>query len=57
MAPVLLQKGRTKLALYGLSNVRDERLFRTFRDGKTKFMRPSLQQKEWFSMICVHQNQ
>ena len=36
--PVLLQKGRTKLALYGMSNVRDERLFRTFRDGKVKFI-------------------
>ncbi|KAF9885866.1 meiotic recombination [Aspergillus nanangensis] len=54
--PVLLQKGRTKLALYGMSNVRDERLFRTFRDGKVKFYQPSIQKSDWFNLICVHQN-
>lgn len=54
--PVLLQKGRTKLALYGMSNVRDERLFRTFRDGKVKFFQPSTQKSDWFNLICVHQN-
>lgn len=30
LAPVLLQKGATKIALYGLGNVRDERLSRAF---------------------------
>ncbi|KAL3421537.1 DNA repair protein [Phlyctema vagabunda] len=54
--PVLLQKGQTKLALYGMSNVRDERLFRTFRDGKVKFYKPSTQQKDWFNLMAVHQN-
>ncbi|KAK7549389.1 double-strand break repair protein mus-23 [Phyllosticta citricarpa] len=54
--PLLLQKGRTKLALYGMSNVRDERLFRTFRDGNVKFFRPSTQQDEWFNLMSVHQN-
>ncbi|KAK4996022.1 meiotic recombination [Elasticomyces elasticus] len=54
--PVLLQKGQTKLALYGLSNVRDERLFRTFRDGKVKFFQPSTQKKDWFNLMSVHQN-
>ncbi|KAI9787096.1 MAG: meiotic recombination [Geoglossum umbratile] len=54
--PVLLQKGHTKLALYGMSNVRDERLFRTFRDGKVKFFRPNVQPKDWFNLIAVHQN-
>jgi double-strand break repair protein MRE11 len=54
--PVLLQKGRTKLALYGMSNVRDERLFRTFRDGKVKFYQPSIQKNDWFNLMCVHQN-
>jgi len=54
--PVLLQKGQTKLALYGMSNVRDERLFRTFRDGAVKFFKPGVQQKDWFNMMAVHQN-
>ncbi|KAL4946770.1 Mre11 DNA-binding presumed domain-containing protein [Aspergillus oleicola] len=56
LKPVLLQKGRTKLALYGMSNVRDERLFRTFRDGKVKFFRPGIQKDDWYNLICVHQN-
>lgn len=54
--PVLIQKGRTKLALYGLSNVRDERLYRTFRSEKVKFHRPSRQMGDWYNVICVHQN-
>lgn len=55
--PILLQKGRTKLALYGMSNIRDERLFRTFRDGKVKFFQPSTQKSDWFNLMSVHQNQ
>lgn len=54
--PVLIQKGSTKLALYGLSNVRDERLYRTFRDKKVVFHRPGTQMKDWYNLICVHQN-
>lgn len=54
--PVLLQKGQTKLALYGLSNVRDERLFRTFRDGNVKFFQPGAQKDDWFNLMSVHQN-
>lgn len=54
--PVLLQKGKTKLALYGMSNVRDERLFRTFRDGKVTFYTPSIQHQDWFNLMTVHQN-
>jgi double-strand break repair protein MRE11 len=53
--PILLQKGTTKLALYGLSNVRDERLFRTFRDRKVKWFSPGTQ-SEWFGLLTVHQN-
>lgn len=54
--PVLLQKGKTKLALYGMSNVRDERLFRTFRDNQVRFFQPNTQQKDWFNIMSVHQN-
>ncbi|KAH9898742.1 DNA repair exonuclease [Xylariomycetidae sp. FL2044] len=54
--PVLLQKGQTKLALYGLSNVRDERMFRTFRDHQVKWFRPSEQSSDWFNLLSVHQN-
>ena len=54
--PVLLQKGQTKLALYGLSNVRDERMFRTFRDQKVTWFRPNVQSSDWFNLLAVHQN-
>lgn len=32
--PILLKKGQTKLALYGLSHIKDERLGRLFLDKK-----------------------
>ncbi|KAH6999642.1 Mre11 DNA-binding presumed domain-containing protein [Ilyonectria destructans] len=54
--PILLQKGMTKLALFGLSNVRDERMFRTFRDHKVKWFRPGTQMGDWFNLLAVHQN-
>ncbi|KAK7977974.1 DNA repair protein [Apiospora saccharicola] len=54
--PVLLQKGSTKLALYGLSNVRDERMYRTFRDHHVKWFRPNVQKSDWFNLLAVHQN-
>lgn len=34
LSPILLQKGQSRLALYGLSHIRDERLGRLFREGK-----------------------
>ena len=55
--PLLLQKGTTLLALYGLSNVRDERLFNTFREGKVRFRRPAERMDDWFNLLAVHQNQ
>ncbi|KAK3684069.1 Metallo-dependent phosphatase-like protein [Podospora appendiculata] len=54
--PILLQKGQTKLALYGLSNVRDERMHRTFRDNKVRFYRPNQQASDFFNLLTVHQN-
>ena len=38
--PILVAKGKTKVAIYGLGNVRDERLYRTFQQKKVKLMRP-----------------
>ncbi|EMG47280.1 MRE11 Double-strand break repair protein MRE11 [Candida maltosa Xu316] len=56
VSPVLLQKGTTKLALYGMSSLRDERLHRLFRDGCVKFQRPDVQTDEWFNFLAFHQN-
>lgn len=54
--PVLFQKGGTKLALFGLSNVRDERMFRNFRDQKVAFFRPTQQSEDFYNLLAVHQN-
>ncbi|KAI9290697.1 meiotic recombination protein [Neoconidiobolus thromboides FSU 785] len=54
--PILLQKGTTKLSLYGLGNVRDERLLKTFKKNKVRAVRPSQSPEEWFNLMVVHQN-
>ncbi len=56
VSPLLLKKGNTCLALYGLGSCRDERLHRMFRKGKVKFLRPSEGQKDWFNILVLHQN-
>ena len=56
LSPVLLQKGDTKLALYGLGSCRDERLHRMFRKGKVKFSVSSTEEGDWFNLLVLHQN-
>jgi len=54
--PLLLRKGQTKLALYGLGSVRDERLCKTYREGKVKMMKPNDGPESWFNLFVIHQN-
>ncbi|KAJ0406976.1 hypothetical protein P43SY_005209 [Pythium insidiosum] len=54
--PVLLVKGATRVAIYGLGNVRDERLHRLFAQQKVVFRRPAEDPDAWFSLLVVHQN-
>lgn len=55
--PVLLKKGRTHVALYGLGNVRDERLHRCFRMKKVHFVHPKpVAGRRWFKILLLHQN-
>lgn len=55
--PVLLRKGHTFIALYGLGNVRDERLHRCFRLKKVQFIYPKpVPGRKWFNILLVHQN-
>ncbi|KAL7746139.1 meiotic recombination [Sorochytrium milnesiophthora] len=56
VSPVLLRKGTTQLALYGLGNVRDERLHRTFLKGNVKMLRPREDPDAWFNLMVFHQN-
>ncbi|KAJ1610671.1 DNA repair and meiosis protein [Cryptosporidium canis] len=57
VSPVLLEKGTTRLAIYGIGNIRDERLYRSFERNKVKFMIPeSVGDSGWFSILLFHQN-
>lgn len=54
--PVLLQKGGTKLALYGMGNIRDDRFMYEMSNRRINLYRPKEDQDEWFNIILVHQN-
>jgi len=54
--PILIQKGNTRVALYGMGYVRDERLFRAFSKDMVKFYRPEEGPETWFNILVLHQN-
>ncbi|KAJ2805342.1 meiotic recombination, partial [Coemansia helicoidea] len=56
VSPVLLRKGRTHLALYGLGNVRDERLHRTMARKHLTMCQPAEDTGKWFNLMVLHQN-
>lgn len=63
ISPLLLQKGTSRLALYGLGSCRDERLHRMMRRKNVTFLRPEGEgegdeetAEEWFSLLVLHQN-
>lgn len=56
ISPVLLQKGSTKLALYGLGSIPDERLYRMFVNKKVTMLRPKEDENSWFNLFVIHQN-
>ncbi|CAA0837870.1 Double-strand break repair protein MRE11 [Striga hermonthica] len=59
--PILIKKGSTSVALYGLGNIRDERLNRMFQTPHAvQWMRPEAQEScqvsDWFNILVLHQN-
>ncbi|XP_071351849.1 double-strand break repair protein MRE11 [Trachinotus anak] len=56
ISPILMQKGSTKLALYGLGSIPDERLYRMFVNNQVTMLRPREDQDEWFNLFTIHQN-
>ncbi|KAI3804796.1 hypothetical protein L1987_26607 [Smallanthus sonchifolius] len=59
--PILIKKGSTSVALYGLGNIRDERLNRMFQTPHAvQWMRPEPQENcqvsDWFNILVLHQN-
>eukprot|EP00526_Cylindrotheca_closterium_P004416 CAMPEP_0113627434 /NCGR_PEP_ID=MMETSP0017_2-20120614/14209_1 /TAXON_ID=2856 /ORGANISM="Cylindrotheca closterium" /LENGTH=785 /DNA_ID=CAMNT_0000537691 /DNA_START=23 /DNA_END=2380 /DNA_ORIENTATION=+ /assembly_acc=CAM_ASM_000147 len=59
VSPILMKKGDTHLALYGLGSMRDERLHRMWRSQQLKFLRPEPPESDsnaWFNLFALHQN-
>lgn len=69
--PICLKKGSTKVALYGLGSMRDERLNRMWRDNQIHFSKPQHQGSDggggddddandehakFFNIFALHQN-
>ncbi|CAA6675290.1 unnamed protein product [Spirodela intermedia] len=59
--PILIRKETTLVALYGLGNIRDERLNRMFQTPHAvQWIRPEAQEgcrvSDWFNMLVLHQN-
>uniref|UniRef100_A0A673HHF8 Double-strand break repair protein MRE11 n=1 Tax=Sinocyclocheilus rhinocerous TaxID=307959 RepID=A0A673HHF8_9TELE len=56
ISPVLLQKGNTRIALYGIGSVPDERLYRMFINNQVTMLRPREDEDGWFNLFVIHQN-
>lgn len=61
LKPVLMRKGTTKLALYGLGYIRDNRLHQMFSvKGCVRWHRPAetetCSSSSWFNVMLIHQN-
>ncbi|KAF6198665.1 hypothetical protein GE061_008417 [Apolygus lucorum] len=56
LKPILLRKGKSKLAIYGISHVRDERLARLMAAGSVNYELPPSNPDSWFKILVLHQN-
>lgn len=54
--PILMKKGSSQLALYGLSHIHDNRLSRLFKESKVIMKQPDEASGEWFNVMVLHQN-
>ncbi|OQR69017.1 double-strand break repair protein MRE11-like [Tropilaelaps mercedesae] len=55
LEPLLFERARTKVAVYGLGSVQDERLNTLFREGRVQFRWPANSER-WFKILLLHQN-
>ena len=54
--PILFYKNETKIALYGIGHLKDERLNIAFEQKKIRFRRPKGDPESWFNILVIHQN-
>jgi len=55
LRPVLLRKGQTRLAMYGVGNVKDQRMHYELRSNRVRMFTP-IDKEEWFNILLLHQN-
>ncbi|KAG6877134.1 meiotic recombination [Termitomyces sp. T159_Od127] len=53
--PVLLRKGTTYLGLYGVGNVKDQRMHFELRSNRVRMFMPR-DKDNWFNVLLLHQN-
>lgn len=53
--PVLLRKGNSKMAIYGVGNVKDQRLHYELRSNRVRMFMPR-DKHDWFNILVLHQN-
>ncbi|CRH03066.1 double-strand break repair protein MRE11, putative [Plasmodium relictum] len=53
--PILLNKNKTKISIYAIGWMKDERLYRYFENNKVKFVLPS-DYKNRINILVLHQN-
>ena len=53
--PVLLRKGNTRLGLYGVGNIKDQRMHFELRSNRVRMFMPK-DKDDWFNILILHQN-
>ena len=53
--PVLLRKGNTRLGMYGIGNVKDQRMHFELRSNRVRMYMPR-DKENWFNILLLHQN-
>ncbi|KAG5644011.1 meiotic recombination [Asterophora parasitica] len=53
--PVLLRKGTTYLGMYGIGNVKDQRMHFELRSNRVRMFMPR-DKENWFNILLLHQN-
>ena len=53
--PVLLRKGNTNLGLYGVGNIKDQRMHFELRSNRVRMFMPR-DKDNWFNIFLIHQN-
>lgn len=56
LEPLLLKKGRTKLALYGVGYIRSDKLHQMYRNKAVTMTRPEQDRDDYFNVFVLHQN-